>query len=67
MGPLSESRKRRTGVMGREVVCSRDIGIDSPLGYMYNIINVSDLEMITMMSASEVCNLANPDTFRLEV
>ena len=49
------------------MVCSRDVGVDSPLGYTHNIVNVGDSGMVTLMWANEVFDLANPDTFRLEV
>ena len=64
---LSENRKRCTRVIGREVVCARDIGIEFPIGYTHIIVNVGDSDMVTLMSANEVCDLANPDTFRLKV
>jgi UDP-2-acetamido-2,6-beta-L-arabino-hexul-4-ose reductase len=50
-----------------EVVCSLDIGIDSPPGYTHNILNVGDLDMMTLMWENEVFDRANTDIFRLEV
>ena len=38
-----------------------------PPGYTHNIVNVGDTDMVTLMWANEVFDLANPDTFRLEV
>lgn len=38
-----------------------------PPGYTHNIVNVGDMDMVTLMWANEVFDPANPDTFRLEV
>ena len=35
-----------------------------PPGYTHNIVNVGDTDMVTLMWANEIFDLANPDTFR---
>ncbi len=49
-------------------VCGKKLEVvDIPVGYTHNIINIGDVDMVTVMWANETFDPQNPDTYYLEV
>jgi UDP-2-acetamido-2,6-beta-L-arabino-hexul-4-ose reductase len=41
--------------------------VDIPTGYTHSIVNIGDVDMVTVMWANEAFNSEKPDTYFLEV